>query len=46
MQRRFIAHLAVGGLLVFPSSREKILQFGIEMPTPPFGFGYLSIIIW
>ena len=27
-----------GGLLVFPSSREKISQSGIEPPTPPFRF--------
>jgi hypothetical protein len=45
VQREFTAHLAVGGLLVFPSSKEKISQLGIELPTPPFGFGCLSIII-
>ena len=33
---RFTAYLAVGGLLVFPSSKEKISQSGIELPTPPF----------
>jgi hypothetical protein len=29
----FIAYLAVGGLLVFSSSKEKISHPGIELPT-------------
>jgi len=33
------------GLLVFPSSKEKISELGIEPPTPLFGFGYLSYVI-
>jgi hypothetical protein len=42
---RFIANLVVGGLLVFLSSREKNAQPKIKMPTPLFGFGYLSTVI-
>jgi hypothetical protein len=41
----FAAYLAVGGLLDFPSSREKISHPGIEPSTPPFKFGYLSTVI-
>ena len=42
----FTAYLAVGGILFFPSSREKNSQLGIELPTLSFGFGYPSIVIW
>ena len=32
-------------MFILLSRREKISQPGIEQPTPPFEFGYLSIVI-
>ena len=37
----FIVCLVVGGFLVCLSNKEKILQPGIEPPTPPIKFGYV-----
>ena len=39
------AHEADDHMASFPSSREEILQPGIEPPTSSLRFGYLSTII-